>query len=242
MILGVLQARASSTRLPGKVLKPILGKGLLARQIERLQRSETIDRLVLATSTNRADDAVTAIAVGTKIYRGSLEDVLDRVFRAAAQFKPSHVVRLTGDCPLADWRVMDRVVRFAVDGGFDYASNTLKPTWPDGLDVEVVRFEALETAWNEASDPAEREHVTPFLYRRPDRFKLGNLENDTDLSHHRWTLDTPADFEFVRQVYDALYPLDPDFDTDDVLALLREKPELSSINSGDEQMTEPRDG
>lgn len=233
MILAILQARASSSRLPRKVLMPIAGAPMLARQIERLQRAERLDRLIVATSVRPDDDEVAALAetAGVACYRGSLDDVLDRYYRAAEPHQPSHVVRVTGDCPLADWTVIDRAVAFAIDGGFDYASNTINPTWPDGLDVEIVTFAALRAAWQESDSAFEREHVMPFITSRPDRFRLGSMENDTDLSDLRWTVDEPRDYEFVRQVYDALYPANPAFDTDDILALLAARPELGEVNA-----------
>jgi spore coat polysaccharide biosynthesis protein SpsF len=234
MILGVLQARASSSRLPGKVLLPLAGAPMLERQIERLLRSKRMDRLVLATSDREDDDPVAAMAAraGVELYRGSLDDVLDRYYQAARPHLPTHVVRVTGDCPLADWDVIDRAIEFAVNGGYDYASNTLKPVWPDGLDVEVATFAALETAWREAVRPLEREHVMPFITSRPERFRLGSLEGEGDLSHMRWTVDEPQDYEFVRRVYEALFPRDPAFTTSDVLALLAERPELANLNAG----------
>lgn len=234
MILAVLQARTSSSRLPRKVMLPLAGAPMLARQIERLQRARRIDRLILATSDRTDDDCVADLAesVGIEGYRGSLDDVLDRYFQAARPHAPSHVVRVTGDCPLADWNVIDQTITFAVEGGYDYASNTLKPTWPDGLDVEVVTFTALETAWREAVRPLEREHVMPFVTSRPDRFRLGSFTGDQDLSGLRWTVDEPQDYAFVRRVYDALYANDPAFATADILALLERQPELAALNAG----------
>lgn len=213
---------------------PMAGAPMLARQIERLQRATRLDRLIVATSVRTDDDEVAALAetAGLACYRGSLDDVLDRYYRAAEPYQPSHVVRVTGDCPLADWTLVDRAVAFAVEGGFDYASNTINPTWPDGLDVEVVTFAALRAAWEEADSAFEREHVMPFITSRPDRFRLGSMENDTDLSDLRWTVDEPRDYEFVSQVYDALYPDKPAFDTDDILALLAARPDLGGVNAG----------
>lgn len=233
MIIAVLQARASSSRLPGKVLKPILGKSMLHHQIERIQRAKTPARLVLATSRNPEDDAVATVgqSAGIDVYRGSLEDVLDRFYRAAEPFAPTHVVRLTGDCPLTDPNIIDAVTRFAVDGDYDYASNSIRPTFPDGLDVEVATFEALQTAWREATTKSDREHVMPFLHRQSDRFRLGNYENEEDLSALRWTVDEPADFTFVEAIYHALYPTKPAFDSTDVLAYLAKNPSLASLNS-----------
>jgi spore coat polysaccharide biosynthesis protein SpsF len=237
MIVGILQARMSSTRLPGKVLLPLLGRPMLERQIERVRRSRRVDRLVIATTVDPTDDAIVSLAseLAVECYRGSAEDVLDRYFQVAALLRPSHVVRLTADCPLADCRLIDRAVDFALTGGFDYASNTLRPTWPDGLDVEVITFAALETAWREARGPVEREHVTPFIVARPERFRHGSLEGDADLSAMRWTVDEPSDFEFVSRVYEALYPQDPAFTTEDIVVLLGQRLELMNINQGIER-------
>lgn len=234
MIIVVLQARASSSRLPGKVLKPILGKPMLHHQIERIQRAKAPARVVLATSRNPEDDAVAHIGqdAGIVVYRGDLDDVLDRFYRASEPFAPSHVVRLTGDCPLTDPGIIDAVTRFAVDGNYDYASNSIRPTFPDGLDVEVATFEALQIAWREATTRSDREHVMPFLHRQSDRFTLGNYENERDLSALRWTVDEPADFTFVEAIYQALYPAKSAFDSGDVLAYLEANPSLAALNSG----------
>jgi spore coat polysaccharide biosynthesis protein SpsF len=234
VIVAIVQARMSSTRLPGKVLMPILGEPMLSRQVERLKRARSLDRLVIATSVDPRDEPVAqlASALGLESYRGSLDDVLDRYYQAAVALRPSRVVRLTADCPLADWEVIDQTVESALAGGFDYASNTLRPTWPDGLDVEVMTFGALEAAWREATDPVEREHVTPFIVARPERFRQGSVTAADDLSGMRWTVDEPSDFEFVSRVYEALYPANPAFTTADILSLLREKPGLAQINQG----------
>lgn len=232
-IIAILQARLSSTRLPGKVLKPVLGQPMLARHIERIHRSRRIGQLVVATSTHSSDDPLALLCetLGVSCYRGSLEDVLDRFYQAARSFQPEHVVRLTGDCPLADPAVIDQCIDLHVAGGYDYTSNCHPPTYPDGLDVEVIRFPVLQAAWREATLASEREHVMPFVWRRPERFRLGNLLNPAgDLSHLRWTVDEPADFELVSRVYGALYPEAPTFAMGDILDLIRRQPELASIN------------
>ena len=155
MILAILQARMSSSRLPGKVLAPILGEPMIARQIERLRRAERIDRLVIATSDQPDDDELAAEAgrIGCDVFRGALDDVLERYYRCATAQAPlpDHVVRLTGDCPLADPGLIDRLIAFHLEGGFDYASTALEPTWPDGLDAEIMTMAALEAAWREAT-------------------------------------------------------------------------------------------
>jgi spore coat polysaccharide biosynthesis protein SpsF len=234
MILGVLQARVSSTRLPGKVLKPILGEPMILRQIERLLRSRRIDRLVLATSADPQDDPLaTAVgATGMEVHRGSLDDVLDRFIGAASPYKPEWIVRLTGDCPLADPELIDQVIEATLSAAADYGSNTLEPTYPDGLDVEVVRYAALEEVWRAGGSPAEREHVTLGIHRHPERFRLLGIKAARDLSRLRWTVDEARDFAFVERVYAALYPANPSFGTADILALLDRHPELATLNAG----------
>ena len=233
MMVGILQARASSSRLPGKVLKPILGQPMLARQIERVRRAKSLDALVLATSTGAEDDAVAAVgeAHGNACFRGSLDDVLDRFVGAARAHGARHVVRLTGDCPLADPAVIDAVVATYRAAGVDYASNTNPPTFPDGLDVEVVGIGALERAWREARRAAEREHVTLYIHQNPALFRLANHASARDLSAMRWTVDTAEDFAFVTAVFEALYPTNPAFSMADVLALLAQRPDLAAGNA-----------
>lgn len=233
MILAVLQARSTSSRLPGKVLKPILGKPMLERQIERILRASMIDKLVVATSNDPSDEVLAQLCgkIGVDCFRGSLDDVLDRFFLAARQHKPDYVVRLTGDCPLADPAVIDAVIRFAVNGDYDYASNTLQPTYPDGLDVEVCKFAKLEQVWRTATMKSQREHVTPYFYQNPHLFKLGNMTRQPDLSALRWTVDTADDFALITSVFEALYPKNPAFGTDEVLAYLNSNPELSKLNA-----------
>lgn len=232
-IVGVLQARVSSSRLPGKVLKPILGKPILQLQIERILKSQRIDRLVVATSVRPEDDALQSLCDSLKvpIYRGSLEDVLDRFYKAAAAYPGEHVVRFTGDCPLADPNVIDEVIDFYLRGDYDYASNTVEPTYPDGLDIEVFRFSSLERAWREAQLSSEREHVTPYLFKRTEYFRVGSYKAEIDHSKLRWTVDEPEDFEVIRRIYEALYPVNPAFTYQDVLRLLERQPELTRLNA-----------
>jgi len=233
-VLAILQARMSSRRLPGKVLKPIMGEPMLARQIERLRRAKTIDRLVVATSNDPGDDAIAALCakLGVDCFRGSLDNVLDRFCKAAELYQPEQVVRLTGDCPLADPKVIDAVVRFHLDGGYDYSSNTLHPTFPDGLDVEICRTACLAEAGREAGSPFQREHVTPFLYQQPGRYRLGDFRRSPDLSALRWTVDNAEDFDLVCRIYAALYPSRPDFALDDIRVLFENNPDLVKINAG----------
>lgn len=230
--VAVLQARVSSSRLPGKVVQPILGRPMLALQIERVRRCKQIDHLVVATSDRPEDDLLAKLcrSLDMDVFRGSLENTLDRFYQTARHFRADHVVRLTGDCPLADHEIIDDVIRFYFENECDYASNTLDPTLPDGLDVEVFSFSALERAWKEAVLPSHLEHATQFIVTNPSVFRLASYRYVRDLSGLRWTVDEPADLEFVRKVYEALYPSKPAFSMDDVLALLKERPELDAIN------------
>ena len=238
MILAILQARMSSSRLPRKVLKPILGKPMLAHQIERVLGSKLIDKLVVATSTDAMDDPIGSLCrqMDVDCYRGSLDNVLDRFYQCAKQFEPDTVVRLTGDCPLADPEIIDHTISYFLKNGFDYASNCGKETtFPDGLDLEVFIFEALETSWNKARLPSEKEHVTPYINQHPEIFNLGFYKGVEDLSALRWTVDEPRDFEFVTRVYEILYPEFPSFCTQDILDLLKKNPEIMKINAGIER-------
>jgi len=233
MILALLQARVSSSRLPGKVLKPILEQPMLFRQIERLVRCRRIDRLVVTTSTDPSDDPLVAECTrrNISVHRDSLFDVLERFASAARVFRPNIVVRLTGDCPLADWELIDQAIDAFQAGGYDYLTNAEPPTYPDGLDVEVVSEKALLDAAVTAQLPSEREHVTLFIRNHPERFNIGRLTQSMDLSFHRWTVDDPEDLDLVQRIYEALYPANAAFTTADVLAFLQSNPELMAINS-----------
>jgi spore coat polysaccharide biosynthesis protein SpsF len=232
-VIAILQARMSSSRLPGKVLRPIMGRPMLGRHLDRLKRCRMIDRLVVATSVEKSDDEVAAFcaAEGISCYRGPLHDVLARYEGAARENDPiDHVVRLTGDCPLADPEVIDEVIRTHLAGDYDYSANIIEPRYPNGLDTEIMTRAALRLMATEASSPYEREHVTPFLYTRPTRFKLGSLQNKVDQSHMRWTVDTEDDFRMVDAVYRELLPVNERFTSDDIVALLQRRPDIAAIN------------
>ncbi len=223
MILGIIQARMSSSRLPGKVLADVAGVPMLGRQVERLRRSRRMDELVLATSDQASDDAVAdyAARLDLTVVRGPLEDVLGRFGLALEAFpEAATVVRMTADCPLTDWRVLDAVIAHHAATRADYASNTPEVrTYPHGLDVEVMTSASLRTAVREATDPYEREHVTPFLYRNPRRFRTEFLSQTPSLAHLRWTVDHPEDLDFVRHVYGVLHAANPDFGMAEIAAL-----------------------
>lgn len=212
---------------------PILGRPMLALQLERLRRSTCLTDLVVATSNDSSDDALADLCTqeGASVFRGSLSDVLNRFAQAAVPYAPEVVVRLTGDCPLADPELIDTLVQKFLQGQWDYLSNCEPATFPDGLDVEVFSHRALLEAEIEAVLPSHREHVTPFIRRQPERFRVGNHVSDSDFSHMRWTVDEPEDFAFVKEVYERLYPQKPDFVTADIMALLEDHPELLKINS-----------
>lgn len=238
-VVIVVQARLGSTRLPAKVLKDLGGKPLLARMLERLQRVRTRSRVIVATTTDPADDPIVTLCdrLGVEVFRGHPTDLLDRHYRAAAAADAGIVAKIPSDCPLIDPEIVDRVfARFAA-GDSDYVSNLHPASWPDGNDVEVMRFAALETAWREAALDMEREHTTPFLWERPERFRLANVAwdgaeacRDCSLTH-RWTLDYPEDYEFIRRVFETLYPINPDFGCRDILRLVGDRPELAAINA-----------
>ena len=222
MAVAILQARMSSTRLPGKVMRPLAGRPMIERQIERLRRCATLERLIVATSEDRSDDPLAEhlAELGVPVFRGSLHDVLGRYVGAARAYGvEGTVVRLTADCPLADPEVIDDCVGLRAARGVDYASNGRRRTYPRGLDVEAFNVEAWLAAHRESADPYDREHVTPFLYRHPERFTQAELVQARDESGLRWTVDTPEDFAFVERVYEALYRANPRFTSDDVRGL-----------------------
>ena len=229
----------SSTRLPGKVMAPVAGAPMIARQIERVGRAKRIDKVVVATSADAGDDVLAAFvqSLGIGVHRGSLEDVLGRYLGALNAHGPAeHVVRLTGDCPLTDPEVIDATVGLHLEQGTDYAANTpAHRTYAKGLDVEVMRADALLRAGREAKDPYEREHVTPYLYRHPELFAQTFLSQDAEEGELRWTVDRPDDLELVRAVYDALHAAKPDFTSDDVRGFLRGRPDLAMLG-GDQRI------
>jgi spore coat polysaccharide biosynthesis protein SpsF len=223
----------SSTRLPGKVLKALAGQPMILRQIERLQRARRLDRLVVATSTEASDDVLAEVlhAAGVEVFRGPLDDVLGRFVAALDAFPAEHVVRLTADCPLADPQAVDATIALHLKRGADYASNTPEAfAYPKGLDVEVITAQALRRAAAEAATPEEHEHVTWGVWTRPERYRLAWLKSArADDGEIRWTVDTPDDYAFVSAVYQALYPADPAFTSEDVRRLVAGRPDLARL-------------
>ncbi len=235
-IVGIIQARTGSSRLPKKTLADLAGAPFLARVVERMRHCETLDALVLATTTEPSDDPLAELAasLGVAVYRGAVDDVLDRFYHAARMVEAALIVRITADDPFKDPAVTDHAVRLWLErpAELDYVSNTLKPTYPEGLDIEVFTRQALARAWREATLPSEREHVTPYIWKHPDRFCVLNFEHERDLSHLRWTVDYPADLTFARAVYARLYRPGEVFLMEDILRLLEAEPELARLNAG----------
>ena len=238
-VVAVVQARMGSTRLPGKVMRPLLGLPMLARLLERLARCQKLDDVVVATTDDGSERPIVELvdSLDVHVFRGSEDDVLARYYGAARQHAADVVVRITSDCPLIAPEVVDGCVEaFLASGGeIDYASNGFRRTYPRGLDTEVFSMGALETAFSKAATPPDREHVTPFIWRQPQRFRLLDVVDVEDHSDLRWTVDTPEDFELVSKIYGALYPTNPAFSYRDVLRLLGEHPEWSELNRHVEQ-------
>jgi spore coat polysaccharide biosynthesis protein SpsF len=245
--VAIIQARMASSRLPGKVLLDLGGQPMLARVVERTRRASLVDQVVVATTSDPSDDPVEAFC-RQRAYdcaRGSLHDVLDRYYQAARQAGADIVVRITADCPVIDPGVIDKTIAAFLNAEnldqpdnaehlCDFAANRLPPPWgrtyPIGLDVEVCSFAGLETAWKQAVLPHQREHVMPFFYENPQRFRILLVNHEMDYGALRWTVDTPADLELLRNIY-ARFANRDDFSWLDVLALFEREPALAQINA-----------
>lgn len=236
-VLAIIQARLSSSRLPGKVLKPILGKPMLEHQIERIQHCRNINKIIVGTSIGNDDDGIAELCkrIGIFCFRGSLDNVLDRFYKAAEIFKPEHVVRLTGDCPLTDPDLIDELIDFYFSEKCDYANNCNPPTLPDGLDAEIFSFYTLKIAWENSKLSSELEHVTSYIRNHPEKFTLSSWQNSENLSHLRWTVDEPMDFDLVKKIYEYLYPIKATFRTKDILKLYESYSDLEKMNIGIER-------
>jgi spore coat polysaccharide biosynthesis protein SpsF len=239
-ILVVIQARTGSSRLPNKVLLPLAGRPLLERLVQRVQAASAATRfeIMVATTLSPEDDSIQKLCreIGTKCFRGHVTDLLDRHYRAGLQEKADAVVKIPSDCPLIGPAVIDRVIGHYVANrdAYDFVSNLHPPSYPDGNDVEVMSFQSLEHAWSQATRPFEREHTTPFIWESRELFRIGNVRWETGLDYsmsHRWTIDYPEDYLFIKSVYDELWT-EPcgTFGIGDVLDLLALKPDLRAIN------------
>lgn len=232
---AIIQARLSSSRLPGKVLMPLNGQPMILFMLERVKRARLIDEIIMATSVDASDDELAHVvaAAGFQVYRGPLDDVLARYAGAARLGDADWIVRMTGDCPLIDPHIVDRAITFAQVHGYDYCNNSETPSYPDGLDVEVFTRKALFEAEREARLPSQREHVTPFIHRQPQRYKLGELRSPVDLSELRWTVDHEDDMTLVRALVAGLVTrgIDPvQADMFDLLRVVHDHPELMLAN------------
>ncbi|MDY0083664.1 MAG: glycosyltransferase family protein [Ignavibacteriaceae bacterium] len=236
-IVTIIQARTGSTRLPDKIFLPLSDKPLLLRMYERVASSKLKGTIVIATTNDKSDDKVESFCKDYKLncYRGHSSDLLDRHYQAAKQFNADVVVKIPSDCPLIDSKVIDKVIKYYLDNinTYDYVSNLHPATYPDGNDVEIMSFDALENAWENAARDFEREHTTPYLWENPDKFRIGNVIWETGLDYsmtHRFTIDYQEDYEFIKKVYDELHPKMPAFSLEDILNLLKENPDIKKIN------------
>jgi spore coat polysaccharide biosynthesis protein SpsF len=236
-IVMLIQARTASSRLPNKVMHQILGKPILTLMLERVQFSRFSNNMAVATTSGVEDNIIERLCIkeNIKCFRGHSTDLLDRHYKAAIEYNADIVVKIPSDCPLIDSNVIDRVIEFYLENQskYDYVSNLHPASYPDGNDVEVFSFSLLRTSWKEASKDFEREHTTPFIWDNPGRFRIGNVLWESGLDYsmkHRWTLDYPADYHFIKAVYEELYEDDPLFGINDIIRLTEKKPWIKSLN------------
>lgn len=234
MLGAIIQARTGSIRLSNKVLLELRGRSVLEHVIRRVRRSRKIEKVIVATTIKKEDDRIVDICKKLSIdyFQGSENDVLGRYYQAAKKFHFSDIVRITADCLMIDPSVIDKVIDLYQKEKLDYMSNVIPPTFPDGLDVEVFSMNALEKCWKEAKLKSAREHVTVYMWQNPGLFKQNHLKSKIDLSDRRWVLDDPKDYEFMKKVYDKLYPSNPNFKLDDLLNFFAENPDIEKINQG----------
>ncbi len=235
-IIAIIEARMTSTRLPGKVLLPLAGKTVLGHLIERLKKSAYLDGICVATTVNGHDDSIAALAAaaGVMCFRGSEQDVLGRVVGAAEFSGADIIVEITGDCPANDPKVVDRAVEEFFAGDVDYVSNFMTETFPTGgFEVQVFRTKVLKEVAALTQDPIDRTHVSYYIYMHPEKYRLAGFAASPEATapELRVVLDEPADYELVSRVFDALYPVNPDFTVEDVVGYLHAHPEVAAINS-----------
>jgi spore coat polysaccharide biosynthesis protein SpsF len=233
-IVAVIQARMSSTRLPGKVGLLLEGKTVLEHVINRVKQAKNINSVIVATTNNPEDQILVKLceSLNTPVFCGSLNDVLDRFYQAVNPITPDHIIRITADCPVLDPKIIDNVIDHHLKTKADYTSNVSKnPTYPDGEDVEIFTFKTLKNAWKKAKLASEREHVTMYIRNNSADFKIEYIDNNIDLSQKRWTLDNQEDFNFIKCLYQKLYSKNKYFGLSEILNLLEKNPDLESINS-----------
>lgn len=241
-IVAIIQARMGSTRLPGKVLMPIVQRPVLWHIVNRLRNVKEINCIVIATSDTEKDNKIEEFCHQYQIhcFRGSEEDVLDRFYKAAESFNAEYLIRITGDCPLIDPDLISELINYFFKNNYDHCGiatgagatqEGFTGKFPDGLDAEIFTMNALKTAWQEAKELLYREHVTPFIWKQPQRFKIGLFKcSDGDYSNFRWTLDNIEDYELIKWIYEQLYPIKTDFNMNDILDLLEKRPEYFEKN------------
>lgn len=233
-IVGIIQARLGSSRLPSKVLMELMGRPMLSYMLERVSKVEDLHEIVVATTTQQQDDAIEAFCRTnhTKVFRGSENDVLDRYFQAASAYHADIILRLTADCPLIDPRVVDKIIHAFLKKypDIDFAGNVKPATFPDGLDTEVFTMDALRRAWTEAKNPLDREHVTPYFYDEPGRFRTLNITAERDYSKYRITVDHAEDFQVIENIIRNLYSKKRPFSFEEIVAYLDQHQEVMTLN------------
>lgn len=237
-IIGIVQARMGSSRLPGKVLMEINGMPMIHWVLSRSLASKDMTSIVVATSISPSDDILAnwLDKNGYNIFRGSENDVLSRYYECAKKIKADLIVRITADDPLKDAAIIDKAISFFKENpNLDYVSNTIKPTYPEGLDIEVMTFDCLQRLHVCSVLASEREHVTAYITHNPSEFNVINFESKEDLSLWRWTVDKPADFEFVKKIFEK-FESNPLASSEKIIDFIKEHPELLDINSGTERM------
>lgn len=233
MIAAIIQARTNSSRFPNKIFTEIAGLPLIWHVVNRLRKSKLLDEIIIATTINKADDQVVSWANqnNIKIFRGSEDNVLKRYFEAANYFNIDTIVRITADDPFKDYQIMDMVIKRFFEERADLATNNNPPSYPEGLDIEVFSFAALRDAVKKASSEFEKEHVTQHFYLNPQCYRIVNMMNNTNLSHLRWTIDEEKDLQMAQNVYNELFNNDKNFLMQDIIDLIKQKPEIAQINN-----------
>lgn len=231
-VVVLLQARMSSSRLPGKVLRPLSGSPMLLQQVNRIKQAKKVNQVIVCTSIEASDDAIEKLCNSNNIqcFRGSLNNVLDRFYKASLNIEVDHIVRLTGDCPLIDANIIDSVIDKHLEANNDYTSNCHPYTLPKGLDTEVFSKATLNKVWQLAKQKDQQEHVTLYINQNPELFKRGNYVYSIDYSNERWTVDYPEDFDLVEAIYNGLYEKKPLFDVEDIMSYLDQHPDIRMLN------------
>ncbi|MGA3013235.1 MAG: glycosyltransferase family protein [Bacteroidales bacterium] len=236
-VVTAIQARTSSTRLPGKVLLPLCEETLLFRMIERVRGSKLAGTIIVATSITPEDDPIEQLCLEKNIlcFRGDLNDLLDRHYKLAQHYNAEAVVKIPSDCPLIDPAIIDRVIGYFLqnESSYDFVSNLHPASYPDGNDVEIMTFKALEYAWLYATRGFEREHTTPYIWENRNIFRIGNVALPNSVNYfmtHRWTIDYEEDYYFIREVFEHLFPKNPQFTFMDIMDLIETHPEIATLN------------